>query len=597
LPTGVTVRLEVDLDRDGQFSQFERLTGTVDGSGNYALTYDLDPTKFTLDDLQFVAYATQLVADFNSRGFDALLDQGPLPVALTFEREGYSTVVRRLNTMLANPTLEVVLTPLQGVGCTTTGCQSGSGNLLVSGFPGGTGIARAYAEAYDPSRDTSRFPGGFVERAGSLLISSGFMEVDFRDQNGTRVKNVSSPVAVRFEADPTSWATLRDLEPGTAGIEVPMWSFDEKIAQWVAESDGELWDATGARIPEANLAAIQAKTYPGKVFVGFSTQHFSTWNCDHPVTEHTCVKGRLVSATDATALVGVTVSAPGVSYTGSSGSMTTGADGYFVADIMKSENAGEDVDGNGKSGETFTAQLSVRGPLGIYTGTAFATSVQNLVIGSRGSPTCRPAACNCPDLGDVAVEFETPRLCQVTIHGTYSGTSVTGASDGGLAAGDPLASVQVRAQLSGTEVPPAAAAPVCAGQTCNSGTSDAQGNVTILVPVLGDAPQIDITSDITRGTDYYSARASVAGCARGETAVASTVELGYSHTSLSAMASFIATLGSGPRDGGLPSSPEELKEAAKSCLCRSVPASSGHARSVAFLALALALGLVRRRRS
>jgi MYXO-CTERM domain-containing protein len=601
LPAGVTAKLGVDLDRDGQFAQYEQLTGTVDAGGNYQLTYDLDPSKLSLQEtVKFATFVGQVLQGFGSRGFDYLLDQGPLPVVLSFEREGYSTIVRRLNTMLANPTLDVVMRPLQGVGCTATGCQSGSGNLVVSKFPGGTGIARAFAEAYDPSRDTSRFPGGFVEQAGSLLISSGYMEVDFRDQAGTRVKSVSSPVDVRFEANPTSWSTLRDLKPGTTGIEVPMWSFDDKSAQWVAESDGQLLDVTGTRIPEASLAAIQSGSYSGQAFVGFSTTHFSTWNCDHPVSQHTCVKGRLLSASDRSPVVGATVSAPGVSYTGSSGSMTTGADGYFVADVMKSEVAGEDVDGNGKTGETFTVRISVSGALGAYEGSGFATSVDNKVIGSFGSPRCRPADCDCPSLGDVVAAFESPRLCQVTLHATFSGKNAGGQSGGPLTAGDPMANAEIHARLSGNDVPPAAAASVCAGKSCNTGTADAQGNVTILVPVLGDAPQIEIDSNVSvtdqSQSHYYTARAIVVGCTRSEAALGTTVELGYSHASLSGMAAFIASLGPGPGDAGLASTADQLKDAAKGCGCRMAAPESGRANRAAFVILGLAVAAVRRRR-
>jgi hypothetical protein len=261
---------------------------------------------------------------------------------------------------------------------------------------------------------------------------------------------------------------------------------------------------------------------------------------------------------------------------------------------MRSENAGEDVDKNGKTGETFTAQVSVSGALGVYKGAAFNTSVENLVVGS-GSPNCRPAACNCPDLGDVVANFETPRLCQVTIH---RGTSGQIAGDAGTSdAGDPLANAEVQARLSGTEVPPAAAASICAGQSCNAGKLDAGGNVTIQVPVLGDAPQIDISSDVNTGTDFYSGRASVAGCTRTETTVAGTVELSYTHTSLSFVADFIATLGSGPQDAGLKDTAKQLEEAAKDCGCRTVAPRRVGTGDAALLLFGLALGCGRRRRS
>jgi hypothetical protein len=609
VPSGVTVRLEVDLDRNGQFSKFERLTGTVDGSGNYQLTYALDPADLSLEDLKFAAFVTGLVADYSARGFDALLDQGPVPVVLTFEREGYSTVVRRLNTMLDSPTLDIDMTPLQAVGCTLTGCQSARGNLVVSGFPGGTGISRAYAEAYDPAQDTSRFPGGFVERGGDLLISSGFMEVDFRDQNGNRVSNVSSPVAVRFEANQASWSTLRDLTPGTDRIEVPMWSFDAVNAQWVGEANGELLDGAGARIPESALPDIQSGAHSGQVFVGFSTRHFSSWNCDRPIKTHTCVKGRLVAEADGSRVAGANVSVHGISYTGASSSVTTGADGYFVADIMKSEEPGEDLDQDGIAGESFQVRVVAGGALGFYLGPAFDTSSANKLIASSGSVQCRPADCDCPDLGDVVVKFEPPRLCEVTVHAVYSGQDLTGKGDGPLSAGAAVVQAEVSGKASGeVEVPQAAAAAACAGKVCSGTSSDTQGNATFLVPVAGASPLITISSEVlvTQGTQshFYAARKQVTGCTASDSRLSATVELEYSHASLSGVAAFIAALGPGPTTTNpsnptsptLPATPEEIKNPA-GCLCKSAPRPSGGGLAPLLLGSMLVLLRARRRAS
>ena len=170
-PDGVKVKLQVDLDRNGKLDSFETLSGSVAKDGSYALEYDLDPKDV---DLKLVTFVAQVIADYQARGFDSLLDDGPLPIILSFEREGYATVVKRLSTMFESPNLDVTLAPLGDINCSGTTCLSPDGGVRLSEFPGGTKIARAYADAYDPSQETARFPGLFADRSNNLLVSSGF---------------------------------------------------------------------------------------------------------------------------------------------------------------------------------------------------------------------------------------------------------------------------------------------------------------------------------------------------------------------------------------------------------------------------------------
>jgi len=618
LPDDVMVTVEVDLDRNDKFSNFERLAGRVAEDGTYKLTYGVDPEELTLDDLEFAVFVAGLLADYQARGFDALLDQGPVPLVVTFEREGYSTIVRRLSTMIDNPTFDVVMTRLQDVQCTADGCESATGNLRVSGFPGGTGIDRAYADAYDPSLEGTRFPGGFFEPEGNLLISSGFMEVDFRNSEGERVTRLSSPVEVSFEADPNSWSTLRDLEPDTDRIEVPMWSFDESVGHWVAEDDGTLLDEAGEPLDESELPAIRDGSYDGKVFIGFSTEHFSSWNCDRPIETHTCVKGRLVAEADGTPLGGASVTVQGASYDGWVGTLMTGADGYFVADVMKSEQPDEDVDRNGQRGEEFTARVVANmGAMGIFTGTPFATSTEQLTIGPLGRPECHPDECDCPDLGDISVDFELPRLCEISVEVAFSGNSLEDSYEGPLEAGEPMADVSVEATLQGGLAIPAATLALCEDKACGQAAADAEGKATLYVPVIGDAPVIEVSVDHwvsdDNGLQYYGVSTTVDGCAPDESALSGTIEIEATHRTMTGLGAFIALLGDGPsvndddsptladtvddlvEDGNeaAANADREVKEAT-TCDCRSGPGTTE--TSSAALAAILALGLAGARR-
>ncbi len=598
-PRGTRVGLQVDLDRDGEFASYETVSATADGDGAYTIRYELNPLDV---DFEFIAYVSQVIADFEARGFDSLLDQGPLPGVLTFEREGYSTTVRRFSTNYSSPSLDALLAPLQEVQCSASGCQAANGSVRITGFPGGTGIDRAYAQAYDPNLDTPRFPGSFADSDDNLLISSGFAEIDFRDENGNRVESFTSPLSVRFEAKPDSWSTFVDLEPGTGRIEVPMYSFNADIAQWVGEQDGELQGRDGTAIDEDLLPSIVAGDYSGTVFVAFETTHFSTWNCDRPVQTRTCVKGRLVDASGSP-LPGIQVDVQGVSYTGTNGTITTGANGWFATDVMKSEGPSEDVDNNGTVGEVFTARVTAAGGAGVFVGAPFETSTLQRSASGRGVPSCQPSSCDCPTLGDVTTSFEPPRLCEVTVSAEFSGQHLIG--DGGpLAAGDVVVGAMVRGELTGgVSTPSAATAGVCANEQCDSGTIDETGSVTFMVPVIGDAPRIQLQANFETSEDgelhYYSGSVTIDGCSTGESSLTEPIALSLNHSSLTGLLSFIQSLGSGPSqssdndDEGLTDPTEDYEGCGCSAAGRTAPPGLSLALALAGM---LALGRRRRRR-
>jgi MYXO-CTERM domain-containing protein len=599
-PQGVKAKLQLDLNRDGKLDSFETLSATVAPDGSYALRYELEPGDV---DLEFVAFVGGLIADYQARGFEALLDDGPLPVLLSFEREGYSTVVKRLSTLFESPNLDVTLAPLNDVQCSNATCLSPDGALRMSQFPPGTKIARGYADAYDPSLETARFPGLFTDESNNLLISSGFAEVNFYQEDGKPVHQISAPVSVRFEAQRASWNTMPDLDTNTGRIELPMYSFDQVSGEWVTEADGELQDADGRAVSEDELSAIRDGSYEGRVFVAFDTQHFSTFNCDAPISIRGCVKGRIVAKGTAEAVVGVAVSVDGISYTGSAGTMITGLDGTFATDVRKSELEDEDLDNNGKRGEMLEARVIATGT-GVFVGEAFVTPRAEASVGVASRPSCKPAECECLDLGDIEVEFEEPRLCEVTLEVTASGDTVAG-EDGPLLEGQAVVGAQVRGALvGGLQMPQAAVAALCADTTCNAAAVAESGLVSFAIPVVGDAPQLKLDASLRLTADdggtlhYYTGSLTIDGCARDQSALDATASLTLDHASLSGFGEFIASLGdlpkpdrgsTGPLDPSDPTGPG-------GCACRAVGGHAGTAQS-GWLALILAgLALTRRRR-
>ena len=599
LPSGVHAKLQLDLNRNGSLESYETLNGTVGEDGSYSLDYDLNPADV---DLKFLQFATTLIANYNARGFEALLDNGPLPVLLSFEREGYSTVVKRLNTWFDRPNLDVMLTPLRDVQCAGGSCLSPDGAVWLSGFPGGTGIARGYANAYDPSQETARFPGLFTDSSNNLLISSGFAEINLYDDAGNAVHNLASPVAVRFEAQRPSWSTMPDLEPNSGRIGLPMYSFDQVTGEWVAEANGELQLADGSVVSEEQLGAIRGGTFSERVFVAFETKHFSTFNCDAPIRERACVKGRLVASGSGAALAGIQVSVQGVSYTGGAGAIFTGADGTFAADLMKSELPSEDVNNNGKKGELYEAHVVATGT-GVYVGAPFETPTVAGSVGNASRPGCRGAACDCVDLGDIVVEFEPPRMCEITIEATFSGKHLVG-SGGPLAKGDAVVGAKIRAQLAGgVQLPDPAVAALCETATCGPATAPASGTVTFAVPVIGATPQLKLDADFSiemaGALHYYAGSLTVDGCVGAETALTATAQLQLDHAELNDLGSFIQSLGNAPQ-AQVPiaiAPPNPKDPVGRGCGCQQAGGTNGAGWASLLGALSLAVGARARRRA
>lgn len=599
LPSGVKAKLQLDLNRNGSFESYETLNGTLAEDGSYSLEYNLNPTDV---DLKFLKFATTLIESYDARGFEALLDDGPLPVLLSFEREGYSTVVKRLNTWFDRPNLDVVLAPLRDVQCADGSCLSPDGAVRLSGFPGGSGIARAYANAYDPSQETARFPGFFTDSSNNLLISSGFAEINLYDDAGNAVHNLASPVAVRFEAQRASWNTMPDLERNSGRIELPMYSFDPVTGEWVPEANGELQLADGRVVPEEQLGAIREGSFAERVFVAFDTKHFSTYNCDAPIQERACVKGRLVASGSGTAMPGIQVSVQGVSYSGGAGAIFTGADGSFATDLMKSELASEDVNKNGKKGERFEAHVVAMGT-GVYVGAPFETPTLLGSVGNASRPGCRGPACDCVDLGDIAIAFEPPRMCEVTIEATFSGKHLVG-SGGPLAKDEAVVGARVRAQFAGdVQVPQPAVAALCQTATCGPATAPTDGTVTFAVAVVGEAPKLKIDADFSVETagalHYYAGSLLVDGCLGAQTALATTARLQLDHAELSDLGSFIQSLGDAPQ-AQVPTAidPSHAKDPlGRGCGCQQAGGSNGVGWANLLAALSLVVGARTRRRA
>jgi len=239
----------------------------------------------------------------------------------------------------------------------------------------------------------------------------------------------------------------------------------------------------------------------------------------------------------------------------------------------------------------------------VFVADAFETPTAQGSVGQAARPGCKPADCDCFDLGEIEVEFEEPRLCELTVESLASGINIVG-GDGPLAAGDAVVGASVRGTLAGgVQIPQAGIAAVCNGADCGPSLVPDSGTTTFAVPVVGDAPQIqlDASWSVKDGDTlhYYTASLVIPGCTREQTALTDPSSLSLDHAEVAGLADFISSIkdvvkpplgndtgGSNPKSGAL-----------GGCACQVVGGTAANGPAgLAVLGLLLGAALGRRRR-
>jgi hypothetical protein len=229
--------------------------GTTDANGNFSI--GLDPIELPANLAVDVSY---------QQGTDPSIDSA-----------------RTLDATGANVDAGLITLPLPSLGKFTVAGGGGStatGDVEVENLPGE--VETFYARAYDPDAETEAFPGEYQETGKLSLNSSGFQWLEAQDANGDPVNQFGSAVIVRGKLEPTQWPDLKDINEGTDRIEVPIYTYDEGTDMWVQSSVGWLEDEAGTVLPEDVQDLVLGGTFPGKVFVSYSTMHLSWMNVDYP---------------------------------------------------------------------------------------------------------------------------------------------------------------------------------------------------------------------------------------------------------------------------------------------------------------------------
>lgn len=326
---------------------------------------------------------------------------GPSTLLVTIKADGITPIARTVKAdRVGEVKLEEQVIALLPLSCAGTSCSSGG--LRVDGLPDGvTGMGRAF----NPVTETGAFPGGFDDSDGNLLLSGAFATIELKDAMGQAITTMASPATLRVPFPRDTWSLLVDIIPGDGKVTVPLFYFDESLATWKREGQGELVADDDTRITESEIAAIRARTHVGELFISGQVRHFSTWNVDWPISSHGCVKGRILAA-NRTPQKSAKVDVEGVTYTGRSSSLVTSDDGRFCADVLRSEVLGEDVDNNGITGQATKVAVYVSSGSDVFDG-------KEHVVPSAAA-TCGGA---CLDLGDIVLDATSQymtALCNVT---------------------------------------------------------------------------------------------------------------------------------------------------------------------------------------
>lgn len=371
---GAVISVATDLDQNGAIEAGERFSATSDEAGEYCLECP--------------------VAD----GGRALLE---------ITMEGYAPQLKVLEPIRAGAEVlnHTTLRPLVEMTFSENVATAQDGKLELVDLP--PVVSTIQARVFNPACEAEQFPGEFADDRGSLLISSVFTSIEARDDAGGEVTDLRGGALLRMQVPKDTWTTLKDLRSGTGQIDCPLYYYDEAAGEWRrSEEDGWLETSQRAKIPENQLVEIQQGTYEGSVFVAGPITHLSYWNLDWPVEDHACITGRVVDESGLP-VAGASVEIRGLSYTGSTSGQVTGADGRFCADVMRSEVQGEDVDGNGKTGETQQVTIGVSHQGQVYRFGPYGTPISQA--------TCEDGGCQ--DIGSLrlaAANRLTAELCTIT---------------------------------------------------------------------------------------------------------------------------------------------------------------------------------------
>lgn len=475
---GVQVTLRSDRNGDGDFTGDEVVTTQTDDDGRYSADVAIEANR---------------------------------PVLLEISRAGYAKYMNSYPNVAEGSTItkNATLQALNTLTVSSGNAESSDGKLMITGLP--AAISNMSARVFNPTTETAQFPGEFADSDQNLLVSSVFAAIEASDTGGQSVTNLGTNAVLSMEVPQDTWRTMGDLTPGNGQIDVPLYFYSETTGQWVRSApDGWLETSNHIKIPESDLPAIKAGTYAGRVYSVGQITHLSYWNCDWPIDTHASIHGIVVDE-NGTPVNGANVSVRGTTYTGTTSPKVTGADGFFCADVMRSEALGEDVDRDDVTGETHRVQITVRAGTNVYSFGPFNTPLTQSTCESGGGA----------DLGNLVLAESnrlTVTLCTISGHMVFSGTTLFGSTPS-LQPGDPIAGATVYGY--DEEAWDFANACLLDGSCTLFAVTDANGDFTLTVPVLSGVSLFGYKFEPVgqSGYDYFLANATTEACPNGSVTI------------------------------------------------------------------------------
>ena len=216
----------------------------------------------------------------------------------------------------------------------------------------------------DNGNEVLATPGDFtaVDSVGEekTLESYGMVQVNMTTPSGEDLQLGSQASVIRLPVQNLG-------APPVVGDEISAWSYNEALGKWEEEAVGTVLEFDGQLVWE------------------FTAPHFSTWNCDRPISTHGCLTGTVTDSAGSPR-GGATVRAVGITYI-STTTARTAQDGTFCLEV--------------KNGETVWAEISysIAGQT--------ATQRTDAVSISPGQASCSLGVSTCNDLGTIPVDIQT----------------------------------------------------------------------------------------------------------------------------------------------------------------------------------------------
>jgi len=206
-------------------------------------------------------------------------------------------------------------------------------------------------------------PGDFTAVAADgsdkRLESFGMIQVNLMGSDGQELNLDDEGAAILMP--------IQDLgSQPVLGETVTAWSYDTDTGKWIEEGFGTVVDVDG------------------DLFWEFTANHFSTWNCDRPISTHGCLSGQITTS-QGEPRSGATIRAVGQTYISTTTARTDG-NGDFCLEV--------------KNGETVWVEISYA------VGGQPATQRTDPVTIPSGQGTCYDGdVSDCVDLGVIPVDI------------------------------------------------------------------------------------------------------------------------------------------------------------------------------------------------